>query len=662
MRKDDKQRHVLESLTRRQLLAAAALTGSIGAVGATTVENITDSNNENHQPAGTPDGNGSESGSPIVIDDFDSGEIHNKWGNGGNHATTTKFAQSGNHSAYRIKGSSLYDDGTRFPATVKNGGRFISWSFYVEQMNEWTSTRLGFNADGPPAPANFSEWYIDFANDKLLLRERVNGTTKVTARSPTQPLTAGEWYEIIAWWNHDTMECWIYDSAGTEVGHLAADDHRYKGDYWWLLDGETGTATGFDSIKFHKTHPHKSRHYTAQPPTETNTDQPPRSGLHVAPDGSDSNDGTADSPWGSIIYALKELASMDASGVTLHVHEGTYNESASTNKYIEIAGSKSNPTKIVGHGDAVINLSGIGTGEWGAAIALYRCKHLTVEGLTFEESPGYGLSSQEACVNLTIRDCVARRNGLSGFLMNPYGGVPKDAVVVENCESYANYHGANHADGFGVGPDHEHRSVVFRECVGHHNEDDGFDTHFANGDKFVRCVAYRNGFDLNEQPWHSNNSSGDGWKLGSPNSASGPAHLYECVAWDNRDFQLTLNGNPHTSTFYNCTVFNEATDTAGRPNVADWAGADHELRNCLSLHKDGNHLNRPSEFDDQYNNWNLDITDPSLQSHEPNNKLFLHLTEGSPCIDAGVDVGLEYSGRAPDLGAYEYALETTPLL
>jgi len=31
-----------------------------------------------------------------------------------------------------------------------------------------------------------------------------------------------------------------------------------------------------------------------------------------------------------------------------------------------------------------------------------------------------------------------------------------------------------------------------------------------------------------------------------------------------------------------------------------------------------------------------------------------HLQAGSPCIDAGIDVGLPYNGAAPDMGCYEY--------
>jgi hypothetical protein len=33
----------------------------------------------------------------------------------------------------------------------------------------------------------------------------------------------------------------------------------------------------------------------------------------------------------------------------------------------------------------------------------------------------------------------------------------------------------------------------------------------------------------------------------------------------------------------------------------------------------------------------------------------VHLQPGSPCIDAGVDVGLSYLGSAPDVGAFEFA-------
>jgi hypothetical protein len=43
----------------------------------------------------------------------------------------------------------------------------------------------------------------------------------------------------------------------------------------------------------------------------------------------------------------------------------------------------------------------------------------------------------------------------------------------------------------------------------------------------------------------------------------------------------------------------------------------------------------------------------------------VHLQPGSPCIDAGIDVGLPYLGSAPDMGAFEFepsaSLTDTPV-
>ena len=38
---------------------------------------------------------------------------------------------------------------------------------------------------------------------------------------------------------------------------------------------------------------------------------------------------------------------------------------------------------------------------------------------------------------------------------------------------------------------------------------------------------------------------------------------------------------------------------------------------------------------------------------DPTNSLFLQLADNSPAVDNGIDVGLPYHGKAPDLGAYE---------
>ena len=58
------------------------------------------------------------------------------------------------------------------------------------------------------------------------------------------------------------------------------------------------------------------------------------------------------------------------------------------------------------------------------------------------------------------------------------------------------------------------------------------------------------------------------------------------------------------------------------------------------------------------NSWNVGVTDPDfadVTAQPPD----LSLSAASPAIDAGSDVGLPFTGSAPDLGAFEYARETT---
>src|SRR5690606_18638554 len=72
--------------------------------------------------------------------------------------------------------------------------------------------------------------------------------------------------------------------------------------------------------------------------------------------------------------------------------------------------------------------------------------------------------------------------------------------------------------------------------------------------------------------------------------------------------------------------------------------------------------------DSQFNTWDLGITpsnahfvsvsaDDFTQPRKPDGSLpvldFMRLSQGSPMVDAGIDVGLPFVGSAPDLGAYE---------
>jgi hypothetical protein len=92
----------------------------------------------------------------------------------------------------------------------------------------------------------------------------------------------------------------------------------------------------------------------------------------------------------------------------------------------------------------------------------------------------------------------------------------------------------------------------------------------------------------------------------------------------------------------------------------------HRLRNNVAY---PDKIRNPGASDMKHNTWDMGITvtdedfvsvsdEGFLGPRQPNGDLpdlkFLKLRAGSALIDKGLDVGLPFSGVAPDLGAYEF--------
>jgi hypothetical protein len=103
----------------------------------------------------------------------------------------------------------------------------------------------------------------------------------------------------------------------------------------------------------------------------------------------------------------------------------------------------------------------------------------------------------------------------------------------------------------------------------------------------------------------------------------------------------------------------------------------HILRNNIGFPNKNTDMGANFGTDDQFNTWNLNITPadkdfvsvtvpsvgsgllgPRQANGNPPNADFLKLASGSAMIDIGMDVGLPYTDKAPDLGAYEYGSAT----
>jgi hypothetical protein len=258
----------------------------------------------------------------------------------------------------------------------------------------------------------------------------------------------------------------------------------------------------------------------------------------------------------------------------------------------------------------------------------------------------------------TFENCSFHDNRNTGLEINKGGAY----TTVINSDSYRNYDPkkmGSMADGFGPketqGPGNR-----FVGCRAWENSDDGYDAY--NSDQaviFEGCSAFRNGVDVWSYGAFAGN--GNGFKVGGL-AKQANHRLTQCVSFANRVKGFDQNNNTGGLTLYNCTGFKNGTNfgLGGALN----AGQMHDLENNVSFGA----TDVISNSAQKHNSWNLGITVSEAdfkgvdmtQGSAPRatdgtlpDVDFLRLAPASKLIDQGVDVGLAFSGTAPDLGAFE---------
>jgi hypothetical protein len=222
------------------------------------------------------------------------------------------------------------------------------------------------------------------------------------------------------------------------------------------------------------------------------------------------------------------------------------------------------------------------------------------------------------------------------------------------------------ADGFQVYPS-THARIVYRGCRAWNNADDGWDFYFATegSARIENCWAFRNGYD---DDWNSLGNGG-GFKLGGATSDprvdnSGGHTVIRCLAWHN--LYCGFNENTDQGAMPDTLYHNTGYDNRGWADFDFDCGIVHVLRNNVTYATEGA-ATGPSV--DESNSWSLGLalSDDDFLSLDdtgldgPRNddgtlpeSDFLKPKHPGSLIDAGVDMGMLYSGEAPDIGAYEY--------
>ena len=404
--------------------------------------------------------------------------------------------------------------------------------------------------------------------------------------------------------------------------------------------------------------------------------------FYVAPTGSDSNPGTLASPFAT----LQKGNSAAAAGDTVWLRGGTY---ASTSEITlsKSGTSDSNRTKIwaykgevpvldfskyVSSNPAVDVPAVLVTGSW------MHLKGIEIANGAVGASGAhsYSLLRTKNASNNTFELLNIHHGFGPGLFIDTGNG----GNLILNCDSHDNYDkdgsqgDGQNGDGFGVHYQTTGPSTIIRGCRAWVDSDDGYD--FISQEVPVtieNSFAIQNGY-ANGGSTSPADGNGNGFKIGS--SQTGVRHIVQNnVAWKNKAAGFYANHSSGGNTWLNNTSYKNGVQYNMLASPAGDSSATITLTGALA-HKMRNNIGFPNKnsnmggVDSASNTWDLGISEADTDfvstadtgctgPREADGSLpvactFMKLKAGSPLIDKGVDVGLDFVGSAPDLGAYEY--------
>jgi hypothetical protein len=256
--------------------------------------------------------------------------------------------------------------------------------------------------------------------------------------------------------------------------------------------------------------------------------------------------------------------------------------------------------------------------------------------------------------------------------------------LVLNCDAWQNWdftsedkRGGN-VDGFGFHAPTGSVGNVFRGCRAWFNSDDGFDfISTAEPITVENCWAFYNGYNAKFEKLADGNGFKAGGYAATPTDQlpkTIPRHLIRnCLAVRNKASGFYANHQPGGNDWFNNTAWKNTNNfnllSRTPDNKVDVPGHGHLLKNNLGFQGRVEVTNLDEKASDASGNyWNLPVKVTAedfqnldeaqlTQPRQANGALpaitLLHLAPGSDLIDRGKDVGLPFSGKAPDLGCFE---------
>jgi hypothetical protein len=379
---------------------------------------------------------------------------------------------------------------------------------------------------------------------------------------------------------------------------------------------------------------------------------------YVSPNGVDSNNGSSvDNPFSSIVAAVSKVSAGDS----ILVMGGVYNHAVTIS--ISKSGTQTDTIFMLAYNDEhpVLDFSGTAFGKRGISLS---GSYWKIKGFEMVNAGDNAMIISGA--NNTIEFCSFHDNKDTGLQLG--NGANNNKII--NCDSYYNADPTDFgdADGFAAKLD-VGTNNYFYGCRAWNNVDDGWDGYMRGNDDVTtvleNCWTWSNGY-FKDGSDGGAKANGNGFKVGGSDDKNLKHNftLINCLAFFNKSKGFDQNNNMGDMFFYNCTGFgNEGYDFSIPKAIA--AGKKAEVKNCVLFNGSKNlasfvvqeNNSWDSQFEIDENDFiSIDTTGIS-GARKPDGSLpdiaFMHLAEGSDLIDAGIDLGYDYVGKAPDLGAFE---------
>lgn len=394
----------------------------------------------------------------------------------------------------------------------------------------------------------------------------------------------------------------------------------------------------------------------------------PAAEFHVAPDGDDANAGTQAHPFAT----LQQGHDAAGPGDTVFVHGGTYRVTGERTAGIVLSksGEPGKPIRFFAFADErpVIDCSGLTSSERPVGLKVtgswLHLNGLEVCHVRAPRGTSYGVWVKDSGHTILERLTLHDHQGPGLFIDGGTGG-----HLVLNCDSYNNYdpHSSTgpgqNADGFGCHYQKRGPSSVFRGCRAWWNSDDGYDWFKQEVPVIIEhCWAMGSGY-TPDGAGLAASGNGAGFKMG--NTFTGVRHVIKhCVSFKNKAQGFYANHSHGGSDWFNNTAYANRGSAFDMLADVELSGQSvHRLRNNVAFPAV---IKNPGASDMQHNSWDLGITvsaddfqsvvpEGFLAPRTPDGDLpesdFLTLRPGGRLTGRGADIGLPFTGTAPDLGA-----------